>query len=262
MKKLLSVFFVIISFALLYFSGCVPSKPREEVEILSPERLISRLEINRRRINNFEGSGTIQVKTNSMNNSAEFKVIIQKPDSIYFTIMGPFGINLAEALVTKNNFVFYDALHNTAYTGGLSDNVLQNIFRINLPFDQLLNAFAGAVNLTKHLYKQPTKFLVDYDKYVLTYVDSLTNVTTKYYVDIRTLGITNYQYINNKGKVELEGKYSDFNSLDNVAIPYKISVENKQENQQVSISYKKMAANRKAININFKLPEDATVIKW
>ncbi len=262
MNKLLIVLLGIAGLAMFSFYGCVPSKPTEQVEILSPERLVNRLEINRRRIRNFEGTGTLLVKTNSMNNSAEFRIILQKPDSIYFTIMGPFGISLAEALVTNNDFIFYDVLHNTAYEGKLSDDIIQNIFRIDLPFDQLLNAFIGAVNLTQHLYKQPTKYSVDYDKYVLTYVDSVTHVTTKLFVDIRTLAITDYQYIDSKDRIDLVGKYSDFDYLDNIAIPYKIFLENKPENQTISINYKKIVVNRGSINISFKLPEDATVIKW
>ena len=31
--------------------------------------------------------------------------------------MGPFGIELAQAVVGKKNFIFYDALNNVAYEG-------------------------------------------------------------------------------------------------------------------------------------------------
>jgi len=46
--------------------GCVPSKPTDEVEILSSERLINKLEVNRRRIKSFEGNGTILVRNSQM----------------------------------------------------------------------------------------------------------------------------------------------------------------------------------------------------
>ena len=122
------------------FDGCVPSKPTDDVEILSSERLINKLEVNRRRIKSFEGNGTILVKNSQMNNSASFRVVLQKPDSIYLTIFGPFGIELAQALVTKSNFIFYDALKNTAYEGKVDDEVLRDIFRIDLSFSELLDA--------------------------------------------------------------------------------------------------------------------------
>jgi hypothetical protein len=185
-----------------------------------------------------------------------------KPDSIYLTIMGPFGIELAQALVTNKNFVFYDALRNTAYKGDMDEDVLKDIFKIDLPFSDLVNAFIGSVNLTQRLYKQPTAYKVEYDKYVITYVDSLTDVSTQYKVDIRELGITNYEITDKNGDVSLEGKYSQFGLLENVAVPYHIEVMNKKENQLVTIDYKSMRANKQNIFIDFKVPHDATVIKW
>ncbi len=247
---------------ILFIPGCVPSKPTEDVEILPSERLISKLEANRRRIQSFEGSGTIHIQSTKYNNSATFNVILMKPDSIYLTIMGPFGIELAQALVTNKSFVFYDALHNTAYEGESTDEVLKNIFKIDLPFNDLLDAFIGSVNLTSKLYKQPTSYRVDYDKYIITYVDSLTDASTQYKVDIRQLGITNYEITDKDGIVALEGKYSQFGLLENVAVPYHIEVMNKKENQLVTIDYKSMRANKKNIFIDFKVPQDATIIQW
>lgn len=262
MKKYAVILFLFFDFTLLLISGCVPSKPTEEVEILSAERLVNKLEANRMRIRTFEGTGTLLVNSPLMDNKASFKVTLVKPDSIYLTIMGPFGIQLAEVLVTENNFIFYDALHNTAYEGRVDENVLRDIFKINLPFSDIINAFVGSVNLTKHLYKSPTKYSVDYDKYVLTYVDSVNNRTSEYRVDIRQLGITSYKVENLSGDVLLDGKYSDFNLLDNVAVPYSIEVKDKKDDQSVSIKYKKMRANDPDIYIDFQLPKDATIIKW
>lgn len=262
MRKILLPALIFLELFLLIFYGCVPSKPTSEVEILPAERLVNKLEINRRRIKTFEGSGTIFVKTDKFDNKASFQVELVKPDSLYFTVLGPFGIELAQSLVTKNNFIFYDALHNTAYEGKITDDILQNIFKVNLPFKDLIDAFIGAVNLTSRLYTQPTKYSVDYDKYVLTYVDSLTNMTTIYRVDIRQLGITDFSVENGSGEKVFEGKYSDFDNLEDVAVPYTIDLHNFEDDQSVSIKYKKMMANKPEISIDFRVPDDATIIKW
>ena len=262
MKKYVLLLLVFFAFLLILIPGCVPSKPTEEVEILSAERLVNKLEVNRRRIKTFEGTGTLFIKTPQLDNKASFKITLVKPDSIYLTIMGPFGIQLAQALVTKDDFIFYDALQNTAYEGAVNEDVLKNIFRIDLPFSDIIDAFVGSVNLTKHLYKEPTKFAVDYDKYVLTYVDSVKDLTTKYRVDIRQLGITSFKISNGTGDILLDGKYSDFDLLENVAVPYSIDVQDNKEGQSVSIKYKKIIANQPGIYIDFQVPKDANIIKW
>jgi outer membrane lipoprotein-sorting protein len=261
LRKYLIPVLLLIEIIPFIINGCVPSQPNEDVELLPSERLINKLEVNRRRIKSFEGYGTIEVKSPKLNNSANFRVVIHKPDSIYLSIMGAFGIELAQILVTKENFVFYDALENTAYEGIPSNDLLQDIFHIDLPFNDIIDAFVGSVNLTQNLYKIPNDYKVDYDQYVLTYVDSFMNTKTQYRVDVRELGITKYMLWNSNGDLTLEGTYSKFDLMQGVPVPYKIEVERAQENQHIRISYKNMEANDSNIYIDFAVPKDAAVIK-
>jgi hypothetical protein len=260
-RIVLSVLLIVSAF--FCFEGCIPSKPVEEVEILPSERLINRLEVNRRRIRSFEGTGTISLKTSEINTTANFKIVMQKPDSISLTILGPFGIELAQALVTEDNFIFYDALQNTAYSGNVNDEILRTIFRINLSFNDLMDAFIGSVNLTDKLYRAPDDYTVIYDEYVLTYKDTLQGTSTQYRVDIRELGIKNFWLRDlTTDKVLLEGKYTKFDLLESVAVPYRVEVLNRAQNQQMVIDYRNMRANNRNINIDFRIPGDATVIEW
>ena len=261
MKKILIVAITLVNLLLL-FQGCIPSKPTDEVELLPSERLINKLEANRRKIKSFEGVGTIEIESDIYDNSASFRVVMLKPDSIYFTIMGPFGIELAQALVTEKDFIFYDAFENIAYTGEVNEDVLRNIFKVNLSFNDLIDAFVGSVNLTDNLYKQPNDYTVADDKYVLTYINPTENTTTIYRVDIRELGITNYSLKAFDGSKNLEGSYSNFEMLENVAVPFNIEVQNKVENQNVFITYKNIIANDRSIAIDLILPDDATIIAW
>lgn len=261
MKSFIIHSFIIIIF-LTGFYGCVPSQPTEEFELLPSERLINRLEVNRRKIRNMEGNGTMFVKTPQLENSASYRVILQKPDSMQLSIMGPFGIELAEALVTGDEFIFYDALQNTAYTGETNSDALQNIFRIDLTFEDIMDAFVGSINLTENLYKTPDKYEVEYDKYVLTYNDPKKNITKRFKVDVRELAITDYEITSAEGDVNIVCKYSKFELIEGVAVPFKIDIFNKPQNQRVSIEYKKIVTNKNSIGIDFLLPDDATVISW
>ncbi len=245
-----------------FFYGCVPSKPLNEVEILPSERLINKLEANRRKINNFEGVGVLSIESEQYDNSTNFRVVMQKPDSIYLTILGPFGIELAQALVTKQNYIFYDALENKAYTGEVNEDILRDIFKINLSFSDLMDAFVGSVNLTRNLYKQPDEYVVEYDKYILTYIDSENKLTTTYKVDIRELSITDYELIADDGLTNIQGKYSNFEILESVAVPFSIEIKNIIAEQKLHIDYRNIVANQRNVYIDFSVPDDATVISW
>ncbi|MCH7973479.1 MAG: DUF4292 domain-containing protein [Bacteroidetes bacterium] len=262
MKKLNALLLTFIIILFLSASGCAPTNIVREKASLSAERLIKKLEANRRKILTFEGSGTLIVNSNQLNTSAFFKVTLIKPDSISLLIMGPFGIELAQILVTKDDFKFYDVLHNTLFIGETNERVLKDIFRINLPFSDLMDAFIGSVNLTKHLYKEPSTYTVIEDVYKLTYADSSQNLISNYTIDMNKLGIVDYKLIERTGNVILTGQYSKFKMIENVAVPFEIDVQNRRENQQVKIHYKKIVTNSKDISISFYIPEDVKILRW
>lgn len=247
---------------LFLLTSCSAPQKTETVEILSAERLINKLEANRRRIRSFEGTGSLNVKTPSFDNGASFKIVIQKPDSIWLSIYGPFGIDLAQILVTKTNFSFYEALHNTVYTGKLTDDILKEIFKINLPLADLLDAFTGAVNFSTRLYKEPTFFDISQDKYLLSYVDSTSKTTTRYTVDVKDLSVISCKIEDFAGNVLLESQYSSFVILETTSAPQNISIKQEKRKEYIDIEYKNISANRKNIKIDFSIPENADIIKW
>lgn len=219
----------LLPFFTFIYEGCVPSKPTEKVELLPSERLTKKLEANRRKIKSFEGTGSIDINTPEVNTTASFKVVMQRPDSVYIEVYGPFGIELAQALVTSNNYSFYDAMHNTLYKGSSNSGILRKIFKVDMSFSDLTDAFVGAVNLTPKLTQDPANYEIVYDKYVLTYIDSLTQAKTKYTVDIRDLVVTNYQLFANTGSLILEGNYSKFKIVNGIPVPFVTEIKNNSE---------------------------------
>ena len=141
-------------------------------------------------------------------------------------------------------------------------SIIRSIFKINLSFSDLLDAFIGSVNLTSNLYKQPSNYSIDGDKSVLTYIDNKNQLTWVYRVDIRELGITNFTLKSDDNDINVEGNYSDFELIENVAIPFKIEIMNKVKNQKIKISYKDILTNEKGLKVKFELPGDAEIIEW
>ena len=65
-----------------------------------------------------------------------------------------------------------------------------------------------------------------------------------------------------KGKSILEANYTKFKFFENVAVPYSIEVKNLKDKQTITIDYKKVETNKKSVNLQLDVPEDADVIKW
>lgn len=255
-------FILIFLLFIIFVSGCVPSKPVYEEEILPADRLVKKLEANRRKIKTFEGSGILNVESPELEAKATFEVYLKKPDSLKFIIYGPFGIDLAQALVTQSEFMFYDVMKNVVYKGRSDNNILKKIFHIDLSFGELIDAFAGAVNLTSKLRLEPDKFELSDDNYYLTYYDSLAGKQTNYEIQIADLSIRNYRLYKDPNILLFEGIYSDFDYVNKVAIPYFTTIQNKVSNQKVTIDYRNIIVNETMNNLKLDIPSDAKIKIW
>lgn len=254
---------IIIGFLLVIVASCSSTSDIDnEKEILPPSRLVKRLEANRRKIKTFEGSGVINIETSKMNAKASFEVFIKKPDSIKLAIYGPFGIDLAQAVVTNSEFEFHDVLRNTLYRGRTDNQLLKKIFHIDLSFSELIDAFAGAVNLTSKLRETPTNYKVSDENYILTYSDSISTKKSFYRIKIDDLAITKYALLASKNNLLFEGLYSNFRLYNKVPIPRVTVVENKKQNQKVHIEYRNITVNEEIENLKLEIPKDAKVKEW
>ena len=247
---------------IIFVESCVPSKPAYEEQILPADRLIKQLEKNRRKIKTFRGTGVLNIESPELSAKANFEVMLKKPDSIKISIYGPFGIDLVHAMVTKNNFVFHDVIRNNVYEGRNKENVLKKIFKVDFSFDDLMDAFAGAVNLTDNLSREPDNYNLNDEEYYLTYRDSVMSKQSNYTINVSDLALTKYQLSNLAGKTIFEGSYKDFRLFDEVPVPYKTFVENKDENQSIDIDYRRIEINKELDDLTIAIPKDAKIVRW
>lgn len=261
MKKFIFTL-VLCSISLSIFHSCVPTKPVDEERILPPERLIKKLEGNRRKIKSFKGNGVLIVESPEFSANTNFEVQLKKPDSIKISIYGPFGIDLAHGLVTKNDFIFYDVLKNNAYTGESDNKILEKLFRVNLTFDDIIDAFAGAINLTDKLQREPDNYKVTGEYYTLRYIDTVRNTRSMYKIQVDNLALEEYKLSNSKGENLFEGWYSGFKMFDDIPVPYKTIVKNNLFSQTLNIEYRNVSINPRLNKLQIKLPNDVNVVKW
>jgi outer membrane lipoprotein-sorting protein len=256
-----NIFILFISIVLLF--GCSAEKKVETTERVIPaSRLLRKMEGNRRKIKTFQGVGTINVKSEKFTGKTSFEIIIKKPDSIKISIYGPFGIDVAHGLFTGNKFLFYDVLRNRLFTGENSNGVLQKLFKIDLSFEELLDSFIGAVNLTSKLRTQPTDYEVLSNIYNLTYSDKTENKKSIYRVTKDELKITEYLVTTLDGKELLSSEYSNFKIYEDVPVPSSLLIRNKAKKQSVRVKYKKIFVNRKIKSLTINLPTDVEIVEW
>ena len=260
-REYLKLLFTIIITASFIYS-CSTSKETVEEKILPADRLIKKLEANRRKMKTFRGTGILKIESQEFSGKGNFEVILKKPDSIKISVYGPFGIDLAHGLVTKQSFLFYDVINQVVYKGANDRNVLKKIFKIDLSFEDLMDAFAGAVNLTGKLRREPDYYKKNDDNYILTYIDKKGKKKSEYKVDIESLALISYKLTTLGNDELLKGTFSDFKKFKDVPVPYLSLIVNDVKDQEVKIEYRNIEVNEKIGELNIALPRDVEIIRW
>jgi outer membrane lipoprotein-sorting protein len=254
--------FVLMIVSVFYLDGCVPSKPVMQERTISPDRLIKRLEANRRKIKNFSGTGTISIKTSELDTKSNFKVEIKKPDSIKVSFYGPFGIDLASALLTPKDFLFYDVINNTVYKGKQKPGVMKEILKVNIQYDDLVDLATGSINLTDKLQSVPNATESEDDLLKLTYADSVEGKINSYLIQSDALEIRQFIQNSSNGKNLIDSKFSNFRKYDEIPIPGEINFNDIANNQKIKIEYRNIEINNEIGILKIELPSDAKIIVW
>lgn len=244
----------------IFIAGCVPSKPAYEERELPVDRVLKKIEANRRKVKTFVGNGVINISSPELDAKATFEIEIKKPDSIKLSVFGPFGIDLAQAVVTNNTFEFYDVLKNRVYRGTKDQDILKRVFKVDMSFNNLMDAFAGAVNLTDKLSSIPSDYSVNSDAYKLIYKDKDSEETI-FTIEVNDLTITDYEFYRRNNLV-LSGNYRSFRTVDDLLVPFKIFIKNNSMDQILDVDYRKIKLNISIDNMNLTYPSDAEIINW
>ncbi len=128
--KYYAVLLIVFSVISQIFVGCVPAKQMREKTVITSSRLIKKIEANRRKIRTFSATGILNIESPEFSGKGNFEVILKKPDSIRVSIYGPFGIDLAQILVTKSDFTYYDVLKNKVNKGEKRNGILKKILKM------------------------------------------------------------------------------------------------------------------------------------
>lgn len=257
MKKLKLLFSLLLIVS--FFFGCSATRIIEDEESLSAERIVKRIEANRRKVKSFVGVGTISVFTKELNTKSNFRIEIKKPDSLKVSFYGPFGIDLAAALVTPNDFLFFDMINNKVIKGKANKETISEILKVNFPHDELIDAITGSANLSNKISLTPEISKIEESKYQLVYPDSSNNIITKISIDIASLNLLKLLITDLNGKTNYLAEYDNFRKVEEVYIPYNINIEDKINNQKLKIEYRKVEVNKFSEKLKIEVPDDAIV---
>jgi outer membrane lipoprotein-sorting protein len=241
-------------------AGCA-SVPKADLagKTVNPETVQRIVRGNYEKVRSMTGSGTISVETPEMAQSGSFELFLRKPDSVLVRIEGPFGISVGSALITRDEFVFYNSLQNQVVTGPVTSANLNRILRVKLTFDELMTLFTGGRFLASD-DASPETVSVEDNQYVLTYKSA--DGTRRYWLDPASLLITRIQHLDPGGKMYFEERYEKFRTYGDASLPRFIRVTQHATQRMIGVTFSSLAINTGGAPLVVDIPKNAERIRW
>jgi len=209
-------------------------------------------------IHTLKGDGSITVESPEGSNRGSFDAFVKKPDSLRVELNGPFGIHIGTLALSREQFLFYNRMENTAIVGKPDGTTLRSMFRLKMQFDEVIHAFTGEFPAATD-GDSLEQFYVHDDLYVIKY--HTTDGAKEYRIDGDTFVITSYRVFDRSGTVVLAADATRIESGEetSIAMPMLLRVIFPEEHRSVTIAYDDVQLNE-PVECSFTLPKQAEVI--
>lgn len=248
----------ILIFSAFIFYSCTASEGEKESDI-SFEEIRARVNESSARLLSLDADGEISIDSPELSNTGSITVSINKPDSIFTKLEGPFGIDVADLLITRENFIYYNVMDNKVIKGMTTPSNLRYIMKVNVSFDELINAFSGKFTFGNDTYDN-YKISSEDNNYV---VKLKSGKETKIYrIDMQSFFVTKIGTYDDKGNAKIEISYENFYERDGIYFPKKITISRPMERQNIWLTYSNEEFNKNKLTYHLKIPKSAKMIQW
>jgi len=262
-RKILNFSTLIISaLGLLVFYSCSGSKGNLKLQGIPVKEIKNRVNTNSKILESLEADGTISFDSPDNSGSGDIEIKIIKPDSVFVKITGPFGVSVATALITRNDFIYYNVQENKVITGPSTELNIGAILRIGVTFDELINSFSGSFHFPDES-TDSTDALSENSMYVLQL--SQPEGIERYLIEPSQFAIKQYFLLDPDFQTRIQVGYSDYTyelvGGKTLNFPNKIVIKNPSKKQSVYLEYQDKAINKKDISIKIRVPKSAKIVK-
>jgi outer membrane biogenesis lipoprotein LolB len=245
----------------LLWTGCAPTATHHTLSVkeMDIQTLLRNIERRQDSFRSIEAEGSVAIETPTFSNSGKIELHAKRPDSMYVKIEGPFGIDVANMLLTQNEFLVYNSLENQLISGQTSRKAISSLLHIDADFSDILNLCGGVVPIEHELFP-PSEYTIDDDHFILIYRKS--KETSCYWIDPDSFSVTQIQMQNPEGEPVWEVKFSDFRSQNTLWLPYKMKVSDYHGRKSFTLMYSSARVNLQNVDFPFTFPENAEHIDW
>jgi len=248
---LFSILFLISS----YIYGQQPIKSVNKKEI------IDRVNANYENLKSLESEGEIEFLSAKDEIFASFFLSVKKPDSIYIKLRGPFGVNYAYMLITRQNFIYHNLQDNYVIKGTTNPCNIYAILKLRLEFDEILKGITGTY-FFKDTDTSSIKLQINKDDYLISFKDTTELLNKKIWIDRNYYNIIKTLTTNDTGITKYRAEYSNYIQKSGIFFSKVIGIEIPKDKVTVNIIFKSETFNKENLTYKIQIPKSARIIQW
>ncbi|MBI5463652.1 MAG: DUF4292 domain-containing protein [Ignavibacteriales bacterium] len=241
--------------ATVVLSSCAPrTKLNVGNRIISSTEIHSAIRANRDSIHSLRCQGNISIESPVIAQSGSFKLMVVLPDTIAIEIQGPFGLRVGSGVITRRDFVFYNALENLVLTGSTSPHAMRQVLQVPLSFDDILTALTGG-GFASTDEGSPDDARPDDGQFLLEYRDRMT--ARSYWIDPMTLLLRRQVVVDQSGKLMLERTFGNYQSVGSSLMPMNIRFLHPRERSLVVLTFSEVERDADISIAPVRIPSNA-----
>jgi outer membrane lipoprotein-sorting protein len=235
----------------MLLGGCAAQKESIKYLNLSLPEVLDKVRERHSLIKTLKGGGSITVEAPDASNSGSFDVDLKKPDSVRVELHGPFGLHVGTLSLSRDQFIFYNRMDNTAVLGKPDGRTLRSMFHLNMEFDELLHAFTGEFPLSA-ASDSLERFYIKDDMYIVLYKND--HEKKEYRIDADDFIINSYRVIDSTGKTIMSASATRPAITESITMPSLLRVIFPKERRSITVAYDDIRPNE-PVECSFSLPD-------
>ncbi len=215
---------------------------------MSAQKLLDRLEQNYLKLNTLEGKAQFQAQMEGAGYEAAANVKLIMPDSLFTKFEAMFGFDVGTFSCNRKKFALHIPMQKVLYTGQLDSIDLAKFFQIQVTYDELMEGFTGIPRIQSGEF---APLAIDNNQYLM--MSRSATGTHRYWIDATQFVVTQYQFHDLNGTLQITKVFSNFKKYDDILLPKTIQISRPVQKQMFSLFYHDRKVNQPIDRNNFKI---------
>lgn len=253
---------IVLAAFIFLLTGCAAIRPAPEV-IPPPDinSILAELKMRYDLVDSMRTWMNVKIKSQGQEEEIREYFYYEKPDKLRVDAMGPFNEPKAVVLAVENSFRVYFVAENELLEGDLSDEVIKEIFDVDLRVSDVRSSIFANPFLDRNVNELEVESYGD--EYLIRRPSTRPGCHEEISILARDLVVNKWRIMNAEGKLIQEITFSRYKEVGGILRPLRAIISRPSDGTQISIESFDPEVNVEMAEktFSFPIPKGAKVYK-